>query len=103
MISKNWIKELTSTHEPLVRQFNIVYKQNGTLPEWLVTERTALLMKSNETAQAKNYCPIARQKITYKLFTGMINFFIIDHCTISSQPNKQEVNKEAGDVQTSYS
>ena len=67
LISKNWIKKLTSTHEPLVRQFNVKYKQNGTLPEWLVTERTTLLMKSNETAEAKNYCPIARQKIIYQL------------------------------------
>ena len=31
----------------------MVYEQNGTLPEWLVTGKTVLLPKSNETAQAK--------------------------------------------------
>ena len=84
LISSYWIKKLTSTHTPLVRQFNMVYKQNCTLPEWLVTGRTVLLQKSNETAQAKNYCPIACQNIKYKLFTGMINSFIIDHCTTNN-------------------
>ena len=63
---------------------NMVYEQNGTLPEWLVTCRTVLLPKSNETAQAKNYRPTTYQNITYKLFTGMINSFIIDHCTTNN-------------------
>ena len=46
----------------------MVFEQNGTLPKWLVTSRTVLLPKSNETAQAKNYRPIAGQNIRYKLF-----------------------------------
>ena len=54
LISTYWIKKLASTHKPLVRQLNMVYEQNGTLPEWLDTGRTALLTKSNETTQAKN-------------------------------------------------
>ena len=62
----------------------MVYEQNGTLPEWLVMGRTVLLPKSNETAQAKNYHPTACQNITYKLFTGIINSFIIDHCTTNN-------------------
>ena len=77
LVSTYWIKKLTSTHKPLVRQFNMVCEENGTLPECLVTGRTVLLPKSNETAQVKNYRPIACQNITYKLFTGMINSFII--------------------------
>ena len=84
LISSYWIKKLTSTHKPLVRQFNMVYKQNCTLPEWLVTGRTVLLQKSNESAQAKNYCPIACQNIEYELFTGRINSLIIDHCTTNN-------------------
>ena len=62
----------------------MVYEQNDTLPEWLVTGRTVLLPKSNETTQAKNYRPIACQNITYKVFTRMINSFIIDHCTANN-------------------
>ena len=48
LISNYWIKKLTSTHKPLVRQFNMVYEQNGTLTKWLVTGRTVLLTKSNK-------------------------------------------------------
>ena len=44
----------------------MVYEQNGILPEWLVTGRTVLLPKNNETTQAKNYHTIACQSITYK-------------------------------------
>ena len=54
LIGTYWIKKLTSTHKPLVRQLNMVYEQNGTLPEWLDTGRTVLLTKSNQTTQAKN-------------------------------------------------
>ena len=79
-----WIKKLTITHKPLVHQFNTVYERNDTLPEWLVTGRTILLPKNNETAQAKNYRPIACQNITYKLFTGIINAFMVDHCTVNN-------------------
>ena len=63
LISIYWIKKLASTHKPLVCQFNMVYEQNGTPPEWLVTSRTVLLPKNNETAQAENCCPIACQNI----------------------------------------
>ena len=76
----------------------MVYEQNGTLPEWLVTGRTVLLPKSNETAQAKNYHPTACQNITYKLFTGIINSFIIDHCTT----NNIIMSKQAGGKQGSW-
>ena len=62
----------------------MVYEQNGTLPKWLVTGTTVLLPKSNETTQAKNYRPRACQNITNKLFSRMINLFIIDHCTIKN-------------------
>ena len=62
----------------------MVYEQNDTLPERLVTGRTVLLPKSNETTQAKNFPPIAFQNITYKFFTRMINSFIIDHCTANN-------------------
>ena len=98
LTSTYWIKKLTSTHKPLVCQFNMVYEQNGTLPEWLVSGRTVLLPKSSKTAQAKNYRPIACQNITCKLFIGMINSFIIDHCTT----NNIIMPKQAGGKQGSW-
>ena len=96
LISSYWIKKLTSTHKPLVCQFNMVYEQNGTLPEWLVTGRTVLLPKSNEIIQGKNYCPIACQNIKYKLFTRMINSFITDHCTTKNIITPEQAEGEQG-------
>ena len=75
-----WIKKLTSTHEAMVTEFKKVYNQGDILPNWLVTGRTILLPKNSETKIAKNYRPIACQNITYKLFTGMLNSFVVEHC-----------------------
>ena len=57
-----------------------VYDEGRLLPDWLVTGRTILLPKNRETTNAKNYRPIACQNIMYKLFTGILNHFLIDHC-----------------------
>ena len=98
LTSTYWMKKLTRTNKPLVCRFNMLYEQNGTLAEWLVTGRTVFLLKSNKTAQAKNYRPIACQNITCKLFTGMINSFIIDHSTT----NNIIMPKQAGGKQGSW-
>ena len=76
-----WIKKLSATHDTLVRIFKTTYDQGETLPEWLVTGRTILLPKNEQTKNAKNYRPIACQNITYKLYTGILNSFLVDHCT----------------------
>ena len=57
LISFYWIKKLTSTHKPLVHQFNMVYEQNSTLSEWLVKvelycyQKAMKLLKQKTTAQ----------------------------------------------------
>ena len=56
-----------------------------------------MLPRINETTQARNH-PIACQNITYKLFTGMINLFITDHCTT----NNIMTSKKAGSKQGSW-
>ena len=81
MIRSFWIKKLQATHGVLVAEFKKVYEEGAMLPAWLVTGRTILLPKNNETKNAKNYRPIACQNITYKLFTGIVNSFLVDHCT----------------------
>ena len=50
------------------------------LPGWLITLKTILLAKNNDTKNSKNYRPIACLNITYKLFTGILNHFLEDHC-----------------------
>ena len=50
------------------------------MPQWMITSKTILLPKNAETEKAKNYRPIACLNIIYKLFTGILNIFIEDHC-----------------------
>ena len=76
-----WIKKLTATHEAIVEEFRNVYNNGEMLPEWLVMGRTILLPKNTQTEYAKNYRPIACQNILYKLFTGILNTFLVEHCT----------------------
>ena len=54
------------------------------VPKWLVTGRTIMVLKNNETAQAKNCHPVTFQNVAYKLLTGIINSFMVDHCTASN-------------------
>ena len=52
-------------------------------PDWLATSKTILLPKSDLTHEAKNYRPIACQNIMYKIYTGIINNFLEEHCSIN--------------------
>ena len=70
-----WIKRLTSLHP----------KSSETeIPDWLAISRTILQPKNVNTDMAKNYRPIACLNIMYKLYTGIINQFIGEHCRSNS-------------------
>ena len=79
-----WVKNFTATHNTLVTEFKKIYDQGEVLPSWLVTGKTILLPKNEHTKEAKNYRPIACQNIMYKIFTGILNLFIVDHCTTNN-------------------
>ena len=80
LIRYYWIKKLSATHDVLVSEFKKTYEQADVLPLWLVTGRTILTPKNGHTKFAKNYRPIACQNIMYKIYTGILNAFIVDHC-----------------------
>ena len=52
-------------------------------PDWLATSKTILLPKNDLTHETKNYRPIACQNIMYKIYTGIINNFLEEHCSIN--------------------
>ena len=52
-------------------------------PDWLATTKTILLPKNDLTYEAKIYRPIACQNIMYKIYTGLINNFLEEHCSIN--------------------
>ena len=54
------------------------------IPDWLTISMTYILPKNADTHLAKNYRPIACQIITYKLYTGILNHFLYDHCSTNN-------------------
>ena len=79
-----WIKNLTSLHVQLREKMSEVWDGKTELPSWLIQLKTTLLAKNSETKNAKNYRPIACLNITYKLYTGILNQFLEDHCVTNS-------------------
>ena len=79
-ITAFWVKYLSSLHGHLRKLFTEVWEGNIQLPSWIIKLKTILLAKNNETRNPKNYRPIACLNITYKLFTGILNQFLEDHC-----------------------
>ena len=77
-ITAFWVKNFSSLHTNLRTLLSLVWEGKLQLPSWLVTLRTILLAKNADTKNPKNYRPIAC--ITYKLFTGLLNLFLEDHC-----------------------
>ena len=58
-INAFYSKKLLSTHPHLVSQFNYIFENNKSLPQWLVRGKTIFLTKNNDTKLPKNYQPIA--------------------------------------------
>ena len=97
-----WIKKLNSTHNALVTELKKVYEKKEMLPQWLVTGRTRLLPKNNETKNAKMFRPIACQNITYKLFTGIINSFLVGHCVTNDIITLEQAGGKPGSWGCTY-
>ena len=65
-INALYIKKLSSSHLHLNSQFNDIFENTKSLPQWLVRGKTILLLKNNDTKLPMNYRPIACLNITYK-------------------------------------
>ena len=76
-----WLKYLTPLHPQLLSLLKEVNQNTLDLPTWLVTSRTVITPKNADTHLEKNYRPIACLNTTYKLFTGILNTFLEDHCS----------------------
>ena len=56
-----------------------------------------LLPKNNDMKRPKNYRPIACLKIIYKIYTSILNQFLVDHCTTNNiiTTEKAECKKQS--------
>ena len=75
-----WIKNLKSTRQHLKGHLRYVLAKQTEMFEWLITTKTILIAKNTETKNEQNYCPIALQNSMYKIYTGILAEFIMDHC-----------------------
>ena len=91
-----WIKKLTSTHLYILAEFNKIYEDEMLFPDWLATSKTILLPKNDLTHETKNYRPIACQNIMYKIYTGIINNFLEEHCSINDIITLEQVGGKKG-------
>ena len=82
-IRSYWIKRLTSTLPYLLTELNTIYEEELMLPDWLTASKTIPLPKNNLMHETKNYRPRACQSTIYKIYTGIINNFLEDHCSIN--------------------
>ena len=80
LIRSYWIKKLHSTHSQLTKLIAELYEGDSQVPGWLATGKTILIPKNQDTRNANNYRPIACQNITYKIYTGILNTFLENHC-----------------------
>ena len=99
-----WIKRLTSTHPYLLTELKNIYGEEIMLPDWLATGKPILLPKNALTHETKNYRPIACPNITYKIYTGIINNSLENHCFINDIITLEQAGgkkKAVGVVQTS--
>ena len=78
-----WTKRLTCIYSYLLTELNKIYEDEILLPDRLANSKTILLPKNDLRHETKNYRPIACQDITYKIYTGIINNFLEDYCSIN--------------------
>ena len=91
-----WVKKLPATHNALVGEFRKTYEQGEILPLWLVTRRTILTPKNEHTKFPPNYRPIACQNIMFKIYTGILNIFIVDHCIHNDIITIEQIGRKPG-------
>ena len=79
LLPNYWLKNLTSLHGILATSLNACVIDPKTTPLWLVTGKSTLLPKNDQTMKAKNYRPITCLSTTFKTLTGIIASRIEKH------------------------
>ena len=91
-----WIKDLRSTKHLLRENLKDITKRQAEMPEWLITTKTILITKNKETKNEQNYHPIAIQNTMYKIYTGILAEFIMDHCKMNDVITEEQAVGKRG-------
>ena len=72
VVQGSWLKNFSSLHEMVRLQLKECL-DSGSVPSWLIRERTSLLQKDKSKGNvASNYRPISCLPLMWKLLTGVI-------------------------------
>ena len=71
-IQNYWWKKLEPTQKVLTRAFTKIKQGNTNIPTWWPTGRTALLPKTKNLVDEKNYWPIMCLNMSYKIMSGVV-------------------------------
>ena len=84
LIAGIWIKNMQSVREMLKGNLQSMLNNCQDLPDWLLTAKTILISKNEETHKPENYRLIAIQNAIYKTYTALVAEFIMNHCESSN-------------------
>ena len=80
LITGLWIKRILSLKKAYKGTLKDMLNRKTEPPEWLLTAKSILLSKTDQTRNPQNYRPIALQNIMYKIYTAILAEFVTDHC-----------------------
>ena len=65
-------QHITCLHDDLTCNYNLLFQDPNTVPNWLSQGATTLIPKNDKTDQAKNYWPITCLSVFYKTLTSVV-------------------------------
>ena len=78
-IQNFWWKKLKPARREVKRTFEQVKDNNDLIPAWWLSGRTALLPKTKDLTDEKNYRPRTCLNTSYKLITGLAGKYMREH------------------------
>ena len=60
-----------------------MYVDTGMIPEWWLSGRTALLPKTKNLSDEKNYRPITCLNTSHKILTGLVAKYMREHTVVN--------------------
>ena len=82
-IQNSWWKKFTPAQKALAKVFTMLYEDTAMIPEWWPSGRTALLPKTKNLDDEKNYCPITCLNASYKILTGLVAKHMREHAVVN--------------------
>ena len=82
-IQNVWWKTFIPVQKALGKVFTMLYEDTAMTPEWWPSGRTALLPKTKNLGDKKNYHPITCLNTSYKILTGLVAEHMREHTVVN--------------------